>query len=79
MGLYECKKEMTLQKCDGDGFWDMDEYGLVGVGSKWHKDQGTSIIGGDIHLECISGCDDFEWIEISIEKFKEYFEGVSDE
>lgn len=75
---YKCIKEMCIQMCDGDGSWIENQYGVVPVDSEWHIDETSSILGGDVHLECISGCDDFGWIEISNESLKENFVVVGD-
>ena len=69
---------MWLSKCDEDGFWT-DEEGQVPVGSEWYTDETTNILDGEVHLECVSGCDDFGWIEISKENLKENFVKVGDE
>lgn len=70
---YKCMKEMCLPKCDGDGFEIPNEYGFVTVGSIWEMDDGTSVIGGDVHLESVNDNDEFGWIEISIDDLKENF------
>jgi len=73
---YKCIKEMWLSKCDGDGFWT-DEEGHVPISSEWY-DETINILDGEVHLECISGCEDFTWIEISKEHFKENFVEVEE-
>lgn len=70
---YKCIKEMCLPKCDGDGFEIQNEYGFVVVGSIWERDDDTSFIGGDVHLESADDNDEFGWIEISIDDLKENF------
>ena len=75
---YKCIKEMCMQKYDEDGFWTNEE-GHVPAGSEWCIDETTNILDGEVHLECINGCDDFGWIEISNENLKENFEKVGDE
>lgn len=64
---YKCVKELCIPKCDGGGFEIPNTYGYVETGSIWEEeeDKTTSICGGEIHLECVSGTDDFGWIEIS--------------
>ena len=59
---YKCIKEMCLPKCDGDGFEIPNEYGFVTVGSIWERDDGTSFIGGDVHLDSLNDDCDFGWI-----------------
>lgn len=73
---YKCVKEMTLEIVDGDGFGIPNKYGHVPVGSIWYEED-TSIIGGEIHLECASGADGMGWIEITKEHLKEYFEQIN--
>lgn len=75
---YKCIKEMCLPKCDGDGFEIPNKYGFVVVGSVWEKDNRTSIIGGEIHLEAIVNSEDFGWIEISADDLKENFVQMQD-
>lgn len=70
---YKCMKEMCLPKCDGDGFEIPNEYGFVTVGSIWEMNDGTSVIGGDVHLESVNDNDEFGWIEIGIDDLKENF------
>lgn len=72
---YKCKKQMCLEKVDGDGFSIPNEYGIVPVGSFWYEDK-SSIIGGEVHLECASGADDMGWIEISRKDLEEFFEPI---
>lgn len=70
---YKCIKEMCLPKCDGDGFEISNEYGFVTVGSIWERDDKTSYIGGDVHLDSLNSHSDFRWIEMSFEKLKGHF------
>lgn len=74
---YKCIKEMFLPKCDGDGFEIPNEYGSVIVGSIWEKDDMTSIIGGDVHLDSIDDNGDLAWIELTADDLKENFVQVS--
>lgn len=75
---YKCVKELCIPKCDGDGFEIPNTYGYVETGSIWEEDKTTSICGGEIHLECVSGTDDFGWIEISRLALTEAFVPLND-
>ena len=70
---YKCIKEMCLPKCEGDGFEIPNEYGFVTVGSIWERDDGTSFIGGDVHLDSLNDDSDFGWLEMPLEELKENF------
>lgn len=71
---YKCVKEMCLPKYDDNGFEIPNEYGFVEVGSEWQQATGTSVCGGEIHLDRVSGMRYPEWIEISRETLVESFE-----
>ncbi len=75
---YKCVKEMYIQKYDDGGFMIENEYGFVPVGSIWERDDGTSIAGGDIHLEAVESSGDLGWIEISADHLKENFVQTGD-
>ncbi len=49
------------------------ENGFVTVGSIWERDGGTSLLGGDIHLEAVSDGGDLGWIEVSADTLEKYF------
>lgn len=70
---YKCVKELCIPQCDGDGFEIPNKYGYVEPESVWEEDKTASICGGEIHLECVSGSDDFGWIEISKTTLAEAF------
>lgn len=72
---YECIKALRLSLFDEDGF-DTDKYGYIRVGSVWETNNKANIIGGEIHLDKISGKSDYNWIEISEETLKESFRAV---
>lgn len=72
---YKCIKEMCIGKVDADGF-PTGEWGIIPVGSMWFEDS-TNIIGGEVHLECTSGADDFGWIEITRADLEECFEVIN--
>lgn len=73
---FECVKELSLPKCDEEGFAIENEYGYVTVGSKWQLDNSHSIIGGEVHLEGLDNVE-FGWIEITKEELEEYFKAVN--
>ena len=70
---YKCIKEMCPPKCDGDGFEIPNEYGFVTVGSIWERDDGTSFIGSDVHLDSLNDDSDFGWLEMPFEDLEENF------
>lgn len=49
---------------------------VVTEGSIWCEDN-ISLLGGEVHLECESGCDNTGWIEITRADLKEYFEAIN--
>ncbi len=69
---YQCIKEFEIQMCDDDCFLIENEFGYIPVGSIWEVSE-SNLLGGEVHLVCVSGCDDFGWIEITQEHFKENF------
>lgn len=68
---YRCIKGFCIDCCDGDGF-RVDETFDVEEGTVYEETT-ENIIGGDVHLETENN-----WIEISKEHLKEYFEEVSE-
>ena len=68
---------MHIPKCDDDCFMAENEFGFILVGSIWEIGE-SNMIGGEIHLDCISGCDDFAWIEIPNEHFESCFKKIDD-
>ena len=69
---YQCINEFEIQLCDENCNEVENEFGYVLVGSIWEICD-YDYIGGDVHLALISGCDDFGWIEITQEHFKDNF------
>lgn len=72
---YKCVKAFTIDKYDEYGFVIENECVDVSAGSIWIVDRTSSIIGGDIHLDCFSKLQ-FSWIEIPKERLEHYFEQV---
>ena len=72
--IYRCIENSLLSIYCENGFpaW---EFGIIPMDSIWYEDD-ISMIGGEVHLECESGCDDFGWIEITNEDLQRYFEKV---
>jgi len=70
---YICKKELYLPTYDDNGFIMENEQGTVPIGSVWYPSD-EYMIGGEVHLECESGCDDFGWIEITRDDLANNFE-----
>lgn len=75
---YKCKKEFWLPMSDDNGFINESEQALVPIGSVWYPDD-ANIIGGEVHLECMSGCEDLGWIEITATDLSDYFETVKED
>lgn len=69
--IYRCTQDFTLPKYDEDYCEEIGEC-VVPKDSLWCEDD-SNILGADIHLECIDGCDDFGWIEISNDTFDRFF------
>lgn len=76
---YKCVKEMYISIVDEDCSFVPNKYGYVPIGSEWYIDNANNLLGGDVHLECIGGCDDCGWIEITDEDLEENFIAVGDE
>lgn len=71
---YRCKKDFSVEKCDGDGFAIPNEYEVILAGDIYELDEsGSTIISGEIHLDNVK---DGSWVELSRESFKELFELV---
>lgn len=75
--LYECIKGFSLPLWDSDNdcFYD-NETKEVEKGSVWEVINGSSIIGGEAHLENV---EDLSWIEISNDDLNAYFKDVTAE
>lgn len=81
--MYECIKELYLDKYDDDGFLE-DGYMSVPVGSKWQMcdfDEFPLYIGGanSVHLERIwktKNTKTHPWIEIDKDTLKEHFKKI---
>ncbi len=74
---YKCKESFLVPKCDDNGFTIENEYKEVKEGSIWLFDRDPwRVCGGEIRLTNEDG--DFEWLEISEESFKWYFESVNE-
>lgn len=67
--FYECINDFCIENYDEHEFPTCD-YSTIKIGSKWERDDGTNIIGGDIHLESADGT---QWIEISNDTLSECF------
>lgn len=73
MKKYRCKKGFSVECCDGDGFCIPNKYKNVEVGEVYELDKtGSTIIGGDVHLDGVDG----SWLEISNESLQELFEEI---
>lgn len=73
MKKYRCKKEFSVECYDGDGFRIPNKEKVVEVGEIYELDEtGSTIIGGDAHLDGVDG----SWLEISNESLQELFEEI---
>lgn len=74
---YKCINEFIVPRCDDDCFDIEGEYFHVLVGSLWELGD-DNMIGGEVHLDCVEGSNEFTWVEIPNEDFKENFVGVQE-
>lgn len=72
---YRCVNALEIEQYDSDGC-RTGGFGVVTEGSIWYEDD-VNMIGGEVHLECESGCDDAGWIEISKADLEECFEIIN--
>ena len=72
---YRCKESFELD-CYTDE--DMLTIGRVEIAceSTWERDDETDIIGGEVHLD---NPETMEWLEISEEDLKRYFEPLTED
>lgn len=71
MRKYICKKDFIVDSYDGDGFLIPGKEVCVSKGDIYELDEnGSTYIGGDIHLDSENGA----WLELSKESFEELFE-----
>lgn len=76
---YECIKELQVPWCDGDGFLIENEYKFVQIGSEWYVDDGSNIVGGDVHLEATDWNGEIGWVEVSTDTLNEHFKEIKKE
>lgn len=68
---YKCVSALEIENYDEHGFCTGD-FAVVPEESIWYEDD-INIIGGEVHLECESGCEDLGWIEITRADLDECF------
>lgn len=74
MKRYKCKKSFCVDNYDADGFLIENSATVIEIGKVYEFDEsGSTIIGGEVHLDSIDGS---SWLEITNEDLKEYFEEV---
>lgn len=74
MKRYKCKKSFCVDNYDADGFLIENTATIIEIGKVYELDEsGSTIIGGEVHLDSIDDC---SWLEITNEHLKEYFEEV---
>lgn len=75
MKRYRCKKSFVVDSYDDDGFLIENKEKLIEVGQMYELNKtGSTIIGGDVHLDNADG----SWLEITKEHLQEFFEEVDD-
>lgn len=72
---YKCIKDMEIELY-GTDCCRTGSFGMVTEGSVWYEDD-VDMIGGEVHLECESGCEDTGWIEITRADLEECFEAIN--
>lgn len=72
---YKCVNALEIEQYD-EGCCRTGNFCVVTEGSIWCEDD-VNIIGGEVHLECESGCDDVWWIEIPRADLEECFEVIN--
>lgn len=74
MKRYKCKKSFCVDNYDADDFLIENTATVIEIGKVYELDEsGSTIIGGEVHLDSIDDC---SWLEITNEDLKEYFEEV---
>lgn len=71
MKKYRCKSSFCVDEYDDDGFLIENSGMVIEKGEIFKLDKsGSTIIGGEIHLDNING----GWLEISKKRLEEFFE-----
>ena len=70
---YRCKKDFPIEIYDEHGM-PTTEYRDIKSGTVWTRDDNADYIGGEVHLD---NEETMEWIEISHETLREYFEELN--
>lgn len=70
---YRCKKDFQIEIYDEHCMPTM-EYGDIKSGTVWTRDDNADYIVGEVHLD---NEETMEWIEISHETLREYFEELN--
>lgn len=70
---YRCKKDFQIEIYDEHGMPTI-EYRDIKSGTVWTRDDNADYIGGEVHLD---NEETMEWIEISHETLREYFEELN--
>lgn len=72
--IYRCKEEFYVEKYDENGNLLENEGMLIVEGGYWLSDEsGSTIIGGEVHLDSLDGK---SWLELTKETLNERFEEV---
>ncbi|MGO5547976.1 hypothetical protein ACTQW9_01650 [Lachnospiraceae bacterium LCP19S3_B12] len=71
MKKYKCNKSFSVESYDADGFLIPNNERIIEEGEVYKLDEsGSTLIGGEVHLDNSDG----SWIEISKEHLFELFE-----
>lgn len=74
MKIYKCKISFSVDNYDEDGFLIENEATIVEEGRLYQLDEsGSTIIGGEVHLDSVDGK---SWLELSKDALEELFEEV---
>lgn len=72
---YRCKERFCVELYDDGGFQIMDKEKVIEAGEEYILDEsGSTIIGGEVHLDKEDG----SWLELSRESFEFLFELVEE-
>lgn len=74
--IYRCKESFSVELCDDDGFRIPNKEEVIEAGKEYILDEtGSTIIGGEVHLDCVK---DGSWVELSRVDLEKLFEFVKD-
>ena len=71
---YKCVSEFDVEEYVDD--FHTGNFFSITEGSIWCEND-VNLIGGEVHLECESGCEGVGWIEITRADLEECFEVIN--